>query len=177
MARRRKDRFHNVLRTIGYNQAHKDYYINYLRGLNDEPELTGEGTTRGNKVALYVKPFSVPLAPATVAKESAYGNAFTQFGSVAPLPAHVTDTLGAAAVFDSVGYSAPRVSRKILGAKEIQRSKFTNKQRRVRTGESASIPFGKNAPTDTVIEVYNDIAAALKQGNPNVRTTLIPERF
>lgn len=177
MARNRKDRFHNVLRTIGYNQAQKDYYINYLRGLNDVPELTGDGVTRGNKVPLYVEPFSLPLAVDTIAKESAYADAWTAIGTVAPIPTYTKAATGGKEIFDSVGYSAPRVSRKILGAKTIQRSKFTNKQRRVRTGESISVPFGRNAIGDTVLSVYTSIATALKAGNPNVRTTLIPERF
>lgn len=177
MARNRRDRFYNVLRTVGYTQAQKDYYINYLRGLNDEQELTGEGTTRGNKTILYVEPFSVPLAAATVAKESAYADAWAALGTIAPIPTYVTATLGGDDVFDSVGYSAPRISRKILGAKTIQRSKFTNKQRRVRTGQSASIPFGKNSVGDTVESVYQTLAAAVRGSNPNVRTTLIPEKF
>lgn len=177
MARQRKDRFYNVLRTIGYSQANKDYFINYLRGLTDAPELTGEGTSRGAKTVLYVEPFSIPLAATTVAKESALSNAWSALGSISPVGTYVTTALGGNDVYDSTGYSAPRISRKILGVKEVNRSKFTNKQYRARTGSANSIPFGKNGIGDTAESVYQILAAAMVAGNANARTTLIPERF
>jgi len=155
--------------------AAKTRYLNYLEGLDIEPDIGSRGSNP-DSIALYVFPFTVNLGSKLVLETSAF------------LPSYnaLKDGLGAARCLDTVpatrlalkirAISAARVSATagLANSGTVRTSKLTGLQYADYGGTSYSCPFGRSKTSEKEAEAFAEIKTNL--GARFQRIYLIEER-
>ncbi len=142
-----------------------DNYINYLTTLDDRQPNIGQGQDKPPQTELYVRPFALDIDADQFIKVNGTGERWTGFG--ASFSAYAKDTLnvgGGEVALKIRGVTPARVVIKtgISATKSVVTAKTTKRKYVSRGGTSGSIPFGKGATTDTEVEAYDTIVAAVK---------------
>lgn len=169
-----KPRNYYVLRGLR-GAAARQRLLDYYAGVLTVDDNVGQGVARPASQVLYIEPFSVPLATATVMRDSALLPAWQTLSAISPTQTYVTATLGANTSVDLKSYKAPRITRITLdgtGTREV--SKITALPYLKYDNTSQSVPFGKGTSTDTVADVASDLIAAYSSATHKARLT--PER-
>jgi len=156
--------------------AARQNLLDYYTGVSTRPSRIGTRGPRPASQALYLTPFSLPLATDHVLRATALAPAWTTLSSIAPTQQHVTATLGTKTAVRIKSYKAPRITRVNLDPTgTVATADITKLQYMKYDNTSMSIPFGKNLAADTVAEVAAELIAAYT-ATPGFAARLIPER-
>jgi hypothetical protein len=150
--------------------------LNYYTGVSTRPSRIGTRGPRPASQALYITPFSIPLATDHVLRVSALAPAWTALSAIAPTQQHVTATLGTDTAVRIKSYKAPRITRIQLDPTgTVTTADITGLEYMKYDNTSQSIPFGKNLVADTVAAVAADLIAAYS-ATAGFAARLTPER-
>ena len=155
--------------------AARQNLLNYYAGTSTRPSRIGTRGPRPASQALYLTPFSLPLATDHVLRATALAPAWTALKEIAPTQTHVTAELGSKTAVRIKSYKAPRVTRIQLDPTgSVATADITRLEYMKYENTSMSIPFGKAISADTVASVAAALISAYSTTGFAAR--LIPER-
>lgn len=161
-----------------------DNYINYLNTLDDRQPNIGNGKSKPPQTELFIQPFGGNFSATQYINPNATSSRWQTYK--AAFGTHTKETInlaGSDTVLTGLKVRPAKIVIKtgLSTSRRVVLAKTTKRKYATYGGESGSVPFGKKNNTETELEAYEEILAALKTAiganNQTVRVSRIREKF
>jgi len=174
----RAEKYSRILQSAKYYPA-LDNYIKYMTDASKRGQNVGEGKPRPKSQKLYIDPFNIALAAGQVVPQSGNQATWTTYAAAIGNRAAATAPADENLIVKVADYSAARISittgRSATGVKKV--SKVTGLPYLSYGGTSTSLPFGRNAATDTMLAAFTEIQDRVVRTTPGAIVSMVPEKF